>query len=112
MYIKLAEIDPNFLIIASESLGETVILAPTDAKLFYNLGLTYLRIGDTKMAADTLRATINMKSNYRNARFALALIHIDNDETEKASEQLKYILENISSSDKLVKQELEELEFR
>ena len=51
-----------------------------------------------------------MKSNYREARYALGLIYIDNDEKDKAKDQFNYILTNISPDDPVIKRELDELQ--
>jgi len=109
MYIRLAEIDSGFLIIASESLSKAVILAPTDAKLFYNLGLTQARSGQIDEAIITFNETVRLKPNYRDPRFALALLYIEKAEFEKAKVQLTYIIENINPEDILAKQQLDEL---
>lgn len=109
LFFKLTLIDPNYLFDARDTLLSTVKQAPTDAKLFYNLGLTYARIGDIPSALQTLEKTIELKPNYKEARFAYALILIDKKENQKAKEQLQYILEKIDPNDALTKQQLEEL---
>ena len=105
----MAEIDPDLLIIASESLNKAVTLAPTDAKLFYNLGLTQTRSGQINKAIITFNETVRLKPNYRDPRFALALLYIEKAEFEKAKTQLTYIIENINPEDILAKQQLDEL---
>ncbi len=109
LFLKLTLIDPNYLLNARDTLLVTVKQAPTDAKLFYNLGLTYARIGDVPSALQTLEKTIELKPNYKEARFAYALVLIDKKENQKAKEQLQYILEKIDPNDALTKQQLEEL---
>ncbi|KKQ98618.1 MAG: hypothetical protein UT24_C0009G0120 [Candidatus Woesebacteria bacterium GW2011_GWB1_39_12] len=109
MFIKLSIIDPSFLISARNTLIETVKFAPTEAKLSYNLGVTYLRTGDYEKAIEIIQKAVEMKPNYKEAHYALALLYIDKGEKEKAKEELLYILENISSNDPEVKRELDEL---
>ena len=109
LFIKLSVINPNYLINARDTLLSATAQAPTDAKLFYNLGLVYIRTGEIDKAIETLEETIEMKKNYRNARFALALVLIDEGEKKQAMNELEYILEFIGSDDPLVRQELEEL---
>lgn len=109
IYIKLAAIDLNYLVNAQQTLKDATVLAPTDAKLFYNLGLTDARIGMTDEAISVLQQTIAMKANYREARLALAILLNEKGEKDKAREQLNYILENINPDDSLVKQTLEEV---
>ncbi len=50
-----------------------------------------------------------MKTNYRHARFALALLLMDEGKNEEAREHLEYILTFIDPNDILAKQQLEEL---
>ncbi len=109
LFIRLSIIGPTYLVGAKETLIEAVKLAPTDAKLFYNLGLTLARLGETNEAIEILEKTIEMKANYRNARFAQALLLIDVSRNEEAISELTYILEKISSEDELVRLQLEEL---
>lgn len=109
LFIKLSIIDPTHLIGAKETLIEAVELAPTDAKLFYNLGLTLYRLGEINEAIEIMEKTIEMKANYRDARFARALLLIDTGQNEEAISELSYILEKISPEDELVRLQLEEL---
>ncbi|MEJ2441680.1 MAG: tetratricopeptide repeat protein, partial [Patescibacteria group bacterium] len=109
MFIKLSSIEPTYLIGARDTLIEAIELAPTDAKLFYNLALTYARLGDFDKAIEILEKTIELKANYRDARLAYALLLADRGDVVKAREELIYILENISPEDEIVKLQLEEL---
>ncbi|MBI3443646.1 tetratricopeptide repeat protein, partial [Candidatus Woesebacteria bacterium] len=109
IFIKLAIIDPRYLYEARDTLLGAVKKAPTDAKLFYNLGLTYARIGDVEAAMQTLKKAIELKANYRDARLAYALILIDKKKIPEAREQLKYILEKINPNDAVARQQLEEI---
>ncbi len=109
-FIKLSAFDPNFLKRARDVLQETILLAPTEAKLFYNLGLTYLRLGDYENSIKTLGKTVTMKPNYRDARLAMAFALIDVGEKNRAKEQLNYILEKIYPEDPITRQTLEDLE--
>jgi len=110
MFIRLSITNPIFLINARDTLIEAVKLAPTEAKLFYNLGVAYLRTGDYEKASETIQKTIEMKPNYKEAHYALALMYIDKGEKEKAREELNYILTNISPDDTNIKRELDELQ--
>ena len=94
---------------AKETLAEAVALAPSDAKLFYNLALSYGRLGDYNKAIQTLEKTIEMKPNYKEARYALALFLMDEKEFLKAEEQLEYIVIHIDPNDELVKKAVEEI---
>lgn len=96
MYIKFSVFDPNQLLLAREELLKAVELAPSDAKLWYNLGLVYARMGQIETAQETLEKTIDMKPDYERARHAYALILIDSGDKDKAIEQAEYILEKIN----------------
>ncbi len=109
MYIKLSIIDPNYLVNAGQTLQEAIVYAPTNAKFLYNLALIYARIGKTEEAIKTIEKTIELKSNYKDARLAYALILIDIGENEKAKKELEYILSYIDPEDVMTKQTLEEL---
>lgn len=109
IFLKLAALDPGYLEKARDTLLEAATLAPTDAKLYYNLGLTYARLGDTPGAIKLFEKAIVMKTNYKEARLAYALILIDLGERAKAREELTYILEKIDPDDPIAAQTLEEI---
>jgi putative inorganic carbon (HCO3(-)) transporter len=97
-FYSLAEIDPKFLQPALESLLEAIKLAPTDAKLWYNLGILYTKLEQPDKAIETLEKTVEMKENYQSARYALALLYEEFGQREKAIEQTKYILTYLNPS--------------
>lgn len=107
IFIMLSTIDPNYLINARDTLLDAITYAPTDAKLYYNLGLTYARIGQTEEALSTLKKTVELKANYKEARLAYAILLIQEKKNDEAKTQLNYILQNIDPSDSLTKQTLE-----
>lgn len=109
IFIRLALIDPKYLTNSVTILDSAIKDAPTDAKLFYNLGLTYARLGKIDMALENIKKAVELKANYKEARLAYALLLIDKKETAKAKEQLVYILTNIDPNDTITKQQLEEL---
>jgi len=109
IYIKYSPYNPAFLLDAKATLEEAVKQAPTDAKLNYNLALTQARLGDIDEAIETLIKTIELKVNYRNARFAYGLLLAEKGEKQKAIDQLEFILTYIEPNDTLVKQELENI---
>lgn len=83
-------------------------LAPTEAKIAYNLGLLYGRVGNSKMAIKTLEETVELKPNYGDARYALALFYNEAGKRQEAIAQLEYILTKISTDAAEVKEKLEE----
>ena len=56
-----------------------------------------------------MEKVIDMKPDYRQARYALALMYIDADEKQKAKDQLEYILNNLNRDDVEARRELTEL---
>lgn len=110
VHLLLTSLGNNYLVKARIGLEDTLDFAPTDAKINYNLGLSYARTNETKRAIKTLEKTIKLKDNYADARFALALLLINQGEKLRAKEQLVYILENIEPNNELVKFQLSELE--
>jgi len=107
--IMLAVNDSKYLIPAGEVLTDAINQASTDAKLYYNFGLVYARTGQTDEAISTLRKTIELKTNYKEARLALAYLLIDKGEGAEAREHLEYILKNIDPNDSLTQQALESI---
>lgn len=107
--IILSEINPSYILEAKKSLIKGIEMAPTEAKLYQNLSLTYYRIGDVESALEILRKTIELKANYKDARFAYAIISSENGNKEEAIKQLEYILEYIDPNDTKIKNTLEEL---
>lgn len=108
VFYKLAQVDTNFLQKALETLTTASQLAPTDAKVFYNLGLVQEAIGQNDQALKTLEKTVELKNNYADARYALALLYQQGGQRPKAIEQLEYILEFIQPGDTEVLQKLKE----
>ncbi len=109
IYSVLGTIDDSYLPKASQSYKDAIVLAPTEAKLNYGLGLSLSRQGKIDEAIEILEHTVAIKPNYETARYAVALIYIDIDEKQKAIKHLEYILENITPENKIVTQTLEEL---
>ena len=109
MFIKLATLDPKYLEDAKNVLIEATKRAPTEAKLFYNLGLLYARTHEVDTAITILKKTVIMKPNYRDARLALAYLYIDKHMNQEAKGELNYILQKIDPDDTISKTQLEEL---
>lgn len=109
MLANLSLIDPSYMQIAKKTLLEASQLAPTDAHISYNLAITYFKTGDTDAFLNTLKKTIEMKPNYKQARFALAQNYIHENQKELAKNELEYILKNIDR-DPEVEKELAKLD--
>lgn len=120
MYYLLSQVDPQFLPLALESIKHADTLAPNDAKILYNHGVILGQMGRVDEAIPVLKKTIDVKPDFRDARFALALFYRDNaingiedgpvinqEDQTKAEEQLNYILKNINSQDEQAKETLD-----
>ncbi len=114
----LSSINPAFLPQALDAIKNAARLAPTDASIFYNLGVIYGRNNDIPKAIEVLEKTVEYKPDYKDANFALGIFYHDlsvNDKNavidptlhQKAIEKMKYILEKIDPKDEQAKESLE-----
>ncbi|HEX7042836.1 MAG TPA: O-antigen ligase family protein [Patescibacteria group bacterium] len=108
----LSQIDPRYLQFAVEAIEKAHQLAPTDAKVSYNMALLYGQAGQLEKAASTLKDTIRLKVDYRDAYYALALYdhqlaidkngQVTNPELEKeAVDTMHFITKNFDPQDNL-----------
>jgi putative inorganic carbon (hco3(-)) transporter len=81
-------------------------LAPSDAKIAYNLGILLGQRGELNEAIKILEESLSLKPNYRDAHFALALFYDEKGDRERAIERLNYILQNINSEDEQARETL------
>jgi len=113
IFYTLSEIEPDLLPYALTAIQKASVLAPTDAKISYNLGLLYSQTGQIQKAIDAMRQTIQLKSDYRDAYFALSLFYhqaaidkngkVTNQHMQKkAIDMMHYILKRFSKDDKQV----------
>jgi len=109
VFYTLSEIDQKYTQLAILSLIRAAEIAPTDAKVQYNLGLLYAGVGQQQTAIKSLEKTVELKPNYIDARYALALFYEQAKEKEKAVAQLKYIIEKINPNYPPALEKLKEL---
>lgn len=109
IFVMLSSIDNNYLMDAKDVLVAAVTQAPTDAKLHYNLGLIYSRMGQEDLALQSLKKTVELKPNYKDARSAYAILLIAAKDNDQAHVQLEYILKNLDPNDSIAKQYLESI---
>ncbi len=112
-----AQAQTEFLPIALQAIEKANTLAPTDASILYNLGVLYGENGDLEKAIATLNKTVRFKPDYRDAHFALGVFYHEleaqetdaakkADATQKALDQMNFILQNISPTDKAAQDNL------
>jgi len=106
---QLAKIDPQCYQEILPSLLQASQLAPTDAKIKYNLALIYASENQINLTVETLEESVQLKPNYEDARYALALFYEQQGRKDDAQKQLEYILENINPQSEKAKEKLETL---
>ncbi len=114
----LSEIDPSMMDLAIQTVEQARKLAPTDAKLAYNQGLFYQQKGDMEKAVQYVKEAINLKPNYGDAYYSLALMYGDlakqnprqaQELSAKEKESLEYLLQHIDPNNKGAKDLLKTL---
>ena len=93
---ELAKINEKYIPAAISTAEKTVELAPTDAKLHYNLALFYL-LDETpdsiNKSNETLIKVLDLRTKYNEARQQLAKNYVSQGKKKQAKEHLEYILE-------------------
>lgn len=112
VYIRLAALDPEMLGQAAAILETGLYLAPTDAKIAYNLGLIYQDRESTDSALQYLERAVSMKPNYEIARMELGELYEALGRYEDAQRQYQYILNYIAPENTVARERLEELADR
>jgi len=107
MFHLLSTINPHYNQEAVMSLEAAFELAPTDAKIAYNLGLLYEAAGDKERTEHFFKKAVELKPDFYDGYFSLANFYWEKGEKQKAIESLEYILKNINAKDKGVIKKLE-----
>jgi putative inorganic carbon (HCO3(-)) transporter len=121
IFYTLAQVDPRMLSLALEAVRKAQELAPNDANINFNLGVIEGQNGNVDNGIKFLERTIKLKPDYRDARYALGLFYYqkgsdkdgsikDKNLVEKAKNEMKYILERVSSGDLQAKESLKQFE--
>lgn len=93
LFMNLGLLDQQLLLEAKKTAKESLILAPTDAKLVFNLALIQEALGDNDSALDNFKLAVDMKSNYGTALNHLAEIHLKNNKPDQAIELYRKLLD-------------------
>jgi len=94
-YFALSGIDPAYTQKTIDVVDQTIKLAPTDAKLYYNKAVI---LGEQKRideAIAVLQEAIELKSNYRDAYYGLALFQFEKGDKEAAKKTMAQVLQLI-----------------
>lgn len=99
----LAQMQPEILNEAYQTILKAQELAPTDAKILYNKALIEEVMGKPQEALATLNQTIKIKENYLDARYRKAIVLISLSETdtrnsEKYKDEARQILTDITTN--------------
>jgi O-antigen ligase len=106
VYVRLSTIDEKFLTLARDNVIATIKMAPTDAKLYYNLGIIDANQGQLQAADTDFKKAIELKANYTDARIEYAALLVHLKENNEAKIQLNYVLTNIDPGNTTAKQAL------
>ena len=74
-FYELSSIDPDYSQKTIDVLNNTIKLAPTDPKLYYNKALILAQMERYDEATSTLQNAIKLKPNYRDAHFSLGVFY-------------------------------------
>jgi O-antigen ligase len=64
IFLLLTKLDQQYELQALDAIQQAIVLAPTDAKLYYNLGLIYNQLGQKELAKQALQTALELKPNY------------------------------------------------
>ena len=89
VYFELTGIDQGYIKDTIESSKKIAQLAPTEAKIQYNLGALLVFDKNWKEATSVLEKTVALKADYRDARILLAKAYWAQGRKKEAKEELK-----------------------
>jgi tetratricopeptide (TPR) repeat protein len=107
-YYKFSVFGSQYQMIAEEPLSNAISISPNDPKLHYLLGILNLKNNKIEDGLKNLQTAVDLKSNYKEGRFALGLTYLDIKKYDKAVENLEYIINNIDPNDELTKKYIEQ----
>jgi tetratricopeptide (TPR) repeat protein len=119
IFYALSQLDQRYLPYAIKAAEKASELAPTDAKIQWNLGVLYGQNGQSDKALATLQKTIALKPDYVDAYYALGLFYHDagvdattgkiKDQAmaDKGIETMEHILTKMDSNNEQAKKALE-----
>lgn len=111
IFLTLSQIDEKFIVDAQETIDNALKLSPTDPKLVYTQAVIELSNGNTESGLQLVERTLELKPNYEKARWKASEIYESKGETQKAIEQLQYIIDNISPGNEEAKKKISDLKM-
>ncbi len=109
IFVRLSTIQEDYLQIARDNLTETIKLAPTDPKLYYNLGIADANLGETQKAINDFKKAIELKPNYIEPRIQYAALLVHLNQNQEAKTELEYILTNLDPKNETAQRALDNL---
>lgn len=94
-YYELSLIDPKFEDKTLETVDNTIALAPTDPKLYYNKALILFQLGKKVDAVEVMKKAIEFRPNYREAHLTLGGFYLELSEKDKARAEAEFVLKMI-----------------
>ncbi|NCN03951.1 MAG: hypothetical protein GW942_02660 [Candidatus Pacebacteria bacterium] len=92
LFMNLGLLDIQLLKEAQKTVKDALELAPTDAKLVFNLALIEEALGNDEEASRLFKKSIEIKDNYGTALNHLAEVYLKNNQPQEALVQYKKIL--------------------
>lgn len=110
VFYTLAQMDSRYLLLALEAVEKAQQLAPTDARIGYNLAVLYGQTNQSEKAVKTLERVTQEKPDYRDAFYAKGLFYrdlaidkngkvVNQEYQKKAVEAMRYILTHINPTE-------------
>ncbi|MBI4099735.1 O-antigen ligase family protein [Candidatus Microgenomates bacterium] len=103
VFYSLGTIDPKYYFDALAAIQKAQALAPTDAKVHYNLGILLGRTGQISFAIKVFEETIALKPDYRDAYYALALYQEQSGDHAAAKKSMQTIISKIGPDKEAIK---------
>jgi putative inorganic carbon (HCO3(-)) transporter len=106
-YLTLAAKEPAYYSESSQEIERARVLAPTDPKLAYNLGLIYTRTNQLSLAEKELKDAIILKPNYAEPYYALTLLYEQTKKTDLIPELLTHAKTNLATYSAQLKEKID-----
>lgn len=100
VYYTLSSLEATFNAKAIEALNQALTLSPNDPKIYYNLAILIGREGESDKAIAHLLKAKALKSNYRDAYFALWVFYTEAKKPKEAKAILQEYITTIDPNDK------------